>query len=312
MALMLSKQCRASPYDVVLAGEYYYDLIFSDLGEIPKLGADVWSKNFDAVPGASYTTARAFSLLGVKVGWWCETGTDLFSQLMIAAATRDDIDASLFQQRAEARIRLSAAFSMAHDRGFISHFQGDETLPSKAEIERLGPRVLIVQGLTCRSDLADLFAFARSIGIFCCLDCQHVDEDIADGNLAEILRRTDCFICNETEAKRLTGSESHDGALLALARYCPTVVIKRGADGTAALHAGQVIEIGAPQVQVVDTTGAGDSFNAGFVYGLLQGWAIEKALRAAVACGSACVTAHGGKALPLESELLQSMAEATW
>ncbi|NOV21541.1 carbohydrate kinase family protein [Ensifer adhaerens] len=312
MALMLSKQCRASPYDVVLAGEYYYDLIFSDLGEMPRLGADVWSEDFDAVPGASYTTARAFSLLGVKVGWWCETGTDLFSQLMIAAATRDAIDTSLFQRREEARIRLSAAFSMAHDRGFISHFQGDETLPSKAEIERLGPRVLIVQGLTCRNDLADLFAFSRSIGVFCCLDCQHVGEDIADGNLAEILLHTDCFICNETEAKRLTGSESHDGALLALARYCPTVVIKRGADGTAALRAGQVIEIGAPQVQVVDTTGAGDSFNAGFVYGLLQGWQMEKALRAAVACGSACVKAHGGKALPRESELLQSMAEATW
>ncbi len=309
---MLSRQGRASPFDVVLAGEYYYDVIFSGLGEIPRLGADVWSKDFDAVPGASYTTARAFSLLGVKVGWWCETGTDLFSQLMIAAATRDDINASLFQRRAAARIRLSAAFSMAKDRGFISHFQGDETLPSRAEIERLGPRVLIVQGLTCRSDLVDLFAFARSLGIFCCLDCQHVDEEIDDGNLAEILSHTDCFICNETEAKRLTNSASHDGALLAIAQYCPTTVIKRGEHGAAALHAGQVIEIGAPQVEVVDTTGAGDSFNAGFVYGLLQGWSMEKALRAAVACGSASVTAHGGKALPRESELLRSMAEATW
>jgi sugar/nucleoside kinase (ribokinase family) len=312
MALILSRQGQASPYDVVLAGEYYYDLIFSGLGEIPRLGADVWSKDFDAVPGASYTTARAFSLLGVKVGWWCETGTDLFSQLMIAAAARDDIDASLFQRRAEPRIRLSAAFSMAQDRGFISHFQGEETLPSRAEIERLGPRVLIVQGLTCRNELADLFAFARSIGIFCCLDCQHIDEVIADGNLADILRHTDCFLCNETEATRLTNSESHDGALLAIAGYCPTAVIKRGARGAAALHAGQVIEIGAPQVEVVDTTGAGDSFNAGFIYGLLQGWSMEKALRAAVACGSASVTAHGGKALPRESELLRSMAEATW
>ncbi|AOF93860.1 carbohydrate kinase family protein [Sinorhizobium sp. RAC02] len=302
---MLARQERAFPYDVVLAGEYYFDLIFSGLGEMPRLGADVWSEGFDAIPGANFTTARALSLLNTRTGWWCETGSDLFSSLMIGAAEKEGMDTSLFQRRDENRIRVSAAFSMAGDRGFISRFDGDETLPAPEMLERLRPRVLLIQGLTCRRELAALFAFARAQGIYCCFDCQHVDEALDEANLVDILTSTDCFLLNDTEAARLTGRTGFE-ALDVLGRFAPLVVLKRGAQGAALLHRGEgVLERPAPVVEVIDTTGAGDSFNAGFVYGLLQGWTLEKILDAAIHCGSAAVTDHGGKALPDEADLLR-------
>lgn len=307
---MLLKRERASPYDVVLAGEYYFDLIFSGLGEVPRLGADVWSEGFDAVPGANFTTARALTLLNTSVAWWCETGNDLFSTLMISAAEKEGMDTSLFQRRLENRIRVSAAFSMAADRGFISRFDGPETLPSPEVLERLSPRILLVQGLTCRNELPALFAFARSHGIYCCFDCQHVDEGLEQANLPEILENTDCFLLNEAEAARLADQDDLD-TLATIGRFTPLTVLKRGAKGAALLErdAG-VLERPAPKVDVVDTTGAGDSFNAGFIYGLLQGWPLEKVLDAAVQCGSAAVTAHGGKALPVEDELLRRLQDA--
>ncbi|MBD9626341.1 carbohydrate kinase family protein [Ensifer sp. ENS06] len=277
---------------------------------MPRLGADVWSQGFDAVPGANFTTARALTLLNTNVAWWCETGSDLFSTLMISAAEKEGMDTSLFQRRSEHRIRVSAAFSMAEDRGFISRFDGPETLPSAEVLERLRPRILLVQGLTCRNELPTLFAFARSLGIYCCFDCQHVDESLEEANLPAILENTDCFLLNDTEAARLTG-HGNLKALATIGRFTPLTVLKCGAKGAALFKRGaEVIERPAPKVDVVDTTGAGDSFNAGFIYGLVRGWPLENVLDAAVQCGSAAVTAHGGKALPGEEELLRRLQNA--
>ncbi|WP_176086796.1 PfkB family carbohydrate kinase [Martelella sp. HB161492] len=299
------------PHEVLLVGEYYYDLIFSGLRSPPTLGSDIWSDGFEAVAGANFTTARAFRLLNIKAGWWCEAGSDIFSQLMLAEAARLGIDTSLVQRRAEPRIRVSAAFSMPEDRGFISHFAGEETLPSRQHIDRLRPRVLLVQGLTCRDGLADLFAHARSLGVLCCLDCQHVDEGLQDKGLTEILSHLDVFFLNETEAARLTGLADCREALAALSAHVPAVILKRGAKGAIARVNGAEMEQAALPVTVVDTTGAGDSFNAGFVYGLLKGWSLSNVLGAAVACGSAAVTAHGGHGLPGESDLLNALNETS-
>jgi sugar/nucleoside kinase (ribokinase family) len=73
-----------------------------------------------------------------------------------------------------------------------------------------------------------------------------------------------------------------------------TVVIKLGADGALALRDGVLVRAGAPRVAVTDTTGAGDSFAAGFVAATISGWPLEEALRLGVACGTASVRAIGG------------------
>jgi sugar/nucleoside kinase (ribokinase family) len=73
-----------------------------------------------------------------------------------------------------------------------------------------------------------------------------------------------------------------------------TVVVKLGADGALAVREGLLVRAAAPRVPVMDTTGAGDSFAAGFVAGTISGWPLEEALRLAVACGSASVRGVGG------------------
>ena len=73
-----------------------------------------------------------------------------------------------------------------------------------------------------------------------------------------------------------------------------TLVIKLGADGALGVRGGQVIHIPSIPVQVVDTVGAGDSFDAGFLYGYLHNWELERALRLACACGALSTQKAGG------------------
>ena len=86
------------------------------------------------------------------------------------------------------------------------------------------------------------------------------------------------------------------------------MTLKLGADGAIAVLGDELVRAAAPSVEVVDTTGAGDSFDAGFVTGMLHGWSLERTLGFAVACGSASTRAIGGvEAQPTMDEALALM-----
>ncbi|MFZ1771733.1 MAG: PfkB family carbohydrate kinase, partial [Caldilinea sp.] len=80
----------------------------------------------------------------------------------------------------------------------------------------------------------------------------------------------------------------------ALATCVPMVALKRGGDGAIARRGAEVAEAHPLPVTVVDTTGAGDSFNAGFVYGFLAGWPLQRTADFAAACGATSTRAAGG------------------
>ena len=168
-----------------------------------------------------------------------------------------------------------------------------------------GLEFLLLQGFSLDAERTALIAAARELGIKVCSDCQHIEMDLSAPGMVETLRQIDVFLPNETEAKALTGEQDVEAALKSLARYCPTVVIKCGADGAFASDKGRLYHAPALAVEVFDTTGAGDSFNAGFVYGLLHEPDFASALDVAVICGSLAVTGYGGRNLPFHSDLNQ-------
>jgi sugar/nucleoside kinase (ribokinase family) len=291
-------------YDVVVVGEYYYDLVFTDLPALPRLGADMWAKSFDALPGASFTTALALHRLGLKAGWWCGFGTDIFSRLVLEEVRREGIDEGLFQWHDGPLRRVSAAFSYAHDRGFVSYVDRQDRSPMAEDMRAIRPRVLMLQGFARGPERLALTKGARDVGALVCAECQHVDFDLHAEGVIEMLQAVDIFVPNETEAMELSGASDAPMALERLARYARTVVIKCGSNGAIAMHEGRRYTVPAPKVAVVDTTGAGDSFNAGLIYGVLRGVPFERALLFAVMCGSLSTTDYGGRALPREADLL--------
>jgi sugar/nucleoside kinase (ribokinase family) len=111
------------------------------------------------------------------------------------------------------------------------------------------------------------------------MDCQHTGQTLAGPLLRRLLSQLDLFMPNAAEARILTQAESVEQALEILAEYTPYVIIKDGANGAYARYQGRTYHAPAIPVTPLDTTGAGDVFNAGFLAAYLQGHNPQECLR---------------------------------
>jgi argininosuccinate lyase len=120
----------------------------------------------------------------------------------------------------------------------------------------------------------------------------------ARGEIAGLLPLVDGFLPNEHEARGLTGkADPLDAARSLHEDTGGWIVVKLGADGAVAIDpGGSLHRVSAPAVEVHDTTGAGDSFDAGVLAGLLNGWSTKRALELGCACGALSTRAAGGTA----------------
>jgi sugar/nucleoside kinase (ribokinase family) len=298
-----SEKNMRTDYDILLWGIYFCDLIFSDLPEEPRLGAEIFSSTFEMTTGGPFTTVVALHRLGLKVGWVCDFGNDSFSQFVLAAARQERIDTSLFQLHPFPVRRISAVFSQLNDRGFIS-FMDD--LPQSSAIpfiEKHHPRCVFLPHLHYGKQYDALFAAARRRDTTVFMDCQSTDATLATPGVVEALQAVDIFAPNETEARQLTGATLVEDALAHLAEYTTLVIVKLGPGGAIARTNQQVVHIPAIEVTVADTTGAGDCFNAGFLYGYLRGATIEECLHLGNICGGLSTTAVGGRAAPTAAQV---------
>ena len=147
-----------------------------------------------------------------------------------------------------------------------------------------------------RADLPEILTRARKAGCSVSLDPGWDPAETWDRTaLAAVLPLVDVILPNQAEALAMTGAAKPEAALAELrAMGAARVAMKNGAEGGLCLgRDGLVRQPGFP-AEAIDTTGAGDAFNAGFVLGLLRGWSDDDCLRLAVACGSVAVTAESG------------------
>jgi len=108
------------------------------------------------------------------------------------------------------------------------------------------------------------------------------------------LRSIDIFAPNHDEALKLTGEQRIEAALDRLVELTPLVIIKLGKEGAIARKNGELGYVPGIPANVLDTTGAGDNFDCGFLYGLLNDYSLQDCLRCGNFCGSLSTTAHGG------------------
>jgi sugar/nucleoside kinase (ribokinase family) len=118
----------------------------------------------------------------------------------------------------------------------------------------------------------------------------------------------DIFLPNQAEVLAITKCETVGRALEHLVSAQLRVVVKLGADGAATLAEGQIVQKAPIPVALVDTTGTGDSFDAGFIYGYLAGWSLERSLALATVCGALSTRDIGGTtAQPTLAEALNGL-----
>ncbi|MFJ4655765.1 carbohydrate kinase family protein [Nocardia sp. NPDC088792] len=288
-------------------GAYFADLIFHGLPEAPRPGHEIFADGFAMVPGGAYTLAMATHRLGHDVVWATDFGTDPFSACVLRAVHAERLDDTAFRHHARPLRSLTVALSTARDRAMISYQDPVSPEPISSLLLRYRPRLLMVPQLRYDTETLQSLRLARHLGTAVFMDCQDIPADLGTPGVREALTLTDVFTPNAAEALRLTGAPTLDEALTRLGELAPTVVIKRGPEGATALHAGHRYDLAAQPVPALDTTGAGDCFDAGLVHGRLAGWSLPDCLAAAVACGSAVVGGPGSVAAPDAAELTRRL-----
>jgi sugar/nucleoside kinase (ribokinase family) len=157
-----------------------------------------------------------------------------------------------------------------------------------------GPDVL---GRFAAEPLRGVLEFARSRGVTTTMDVLTPGDVVAWTRLQPLLPYVQYFLPNEEQLAQLTGcADLTDAARAVLALGPKAVLVSRGADGSALITAGRRLDYPAFPAHVVDTTGCGDACSAGFITGLLRGWAIEDAAWLAMAAASLVVSGLGSDA----------------
>jgi sugar/nucleoside kinase (ribokinase family) len=157
-----------------------------------------------------------------------------------------------------------------------------------------------------------IFERARANGWTISLDPGCDPDDCWDDGLLGLLPLVDVLLPNGVELEALTGVPDPGEALASLDNGRTLAIVKLGERGAMAVVDGDPVLITPPVFAPVDTTGAGDSFNAGFLHAWLEGCPVVDALRSGVACGSLSTRALGGTAAqPSRAELAACLA-ANW
>jgi len=290
-------------FDVVVVGEINPDLILR--GDVtPAFGQveQIVEEAALTIGSSSAIFACGAARLGLRVAFVGKIGDDVFGQFMRQQLAERGIDVSGIVVDPAIRTGLSVILSPGADRAILT-YSGSIAALRYAEIDlrlldqarhiHLGAYFMLD---ALRPDVPKLFAEARNRGLTISLDTNYDPTEGWDGGLHEALRYVDVFLPNETELRAIAGAQDTDTALERLAQYMPAIAVKLGGKGGRAYQNGQAAHADALPVDVVDTTGAGDSFDAGFVYGYLHGWDLGRTLQLACACGSLSTRAAGGTA----------------
>ena len=143
----------------------------------------------------------------------------------------------------------------------------------------------------------------KQAGLTISLDTNDDPDDRWGGVLEEVLGLIDVFLPSERELCRITGSGELDEALARLGKVVPTIVVKRGARGVVVQSGEKRQEIVGLRVTPVDTIGAGDSFNAGFLYAYLRGCSMADAAWVGNVTGALSTLSFGGTEAWRDAEL---------
>jgi sugar/nucleoside kinase (ribokinase family) len=289
-------------YDVLVAGELNPDLILSGSDVTPRFGqGEILVENAALTIGSSAAIfATATAKLGLQVGFVGVVGNDHFGQFMLEGLEDRGVRVSPVIVDDDLQTGLSVILSRGTDRAILTYSGAISKLRAEqitddllAQSKHLHVASYFLQ-TDLQSGLPDLLRRARAQGLTTSLDTNWDPEETWGPELNAVYPQIDVLLPNAQEAKFLgRGKDWQEGAR-ALSGQGPIVAVKRGADGAVAVTGSEMIEVDAVKTEVVDTTGAGDNFDAGFLYGYLAGRPLEWSLKVAVACGSLSTQAVGG------------------
>jgi sugar/nucleoside kinase (ribokinase family) len=288
---------------VLIAGELNVDLILRNYQMFPAPGKEVLVEDATLTLGsASAICAAGLAKLGNQVAFVGKVGVDPWGKLCIDALTSFGVDVSRVIQDPTTKTGITVSVTSSQDRALITYLGSIAALRAKDLPDGIftGFAHLHVSSFylqqALRPGIKGVLARAHQCGLTTSLDPGFDPEERWGNDLIEVLTEVDVFFPNERELEGVTGLKNREAALQALANGRTLTVAKLGSGGCATLEGRNTTTVAAFPVDPVDTTGAGDSFNAGFLHAWLRKKPIHQAMRFGNACAALSTLGSGGTA----------------
>ena len=300
--------------EAIVAGELYVDLILSGFKYWPRPGEEAFAKSFRReIGGGAAITACGLASLGTATSFFGIAGADHHDWVAAKLAAKGVNTAMLGVDEAEPT-GFTVAVTAPHDRAFFTYLGANKRFPGalRARAEngefRVGSHVHLAYAPPWETG-SEIFANIRASGCTVSVDAGWHESWLTDVHAFELLRQVDIFFPNEMEAAKITRETKPERILQRFAECgLPCVALKLGAQGAALLYEGQTWRAAPLPVIPVDTTGAGDCFDAGFLHGWLRGERPEECLRIANICGALSTEHYGGIAgFPSRERLMREL-----
>lgn len=306
-------------FDVLVAGEINPDLILTGPNLSLQFGQveNLVEKAVMTIGSSSCIFACGAARLGLRVAFIGVVGDDIFGNFMLCALESRGIDISNIIIDKKQKTGLSVNLSRGRDRAVLTYIGAINALKAEQISDELikKTRHLHIASYFLQDNLRlgikGLFNKSKKLGVSTSLDTNW-DPARKWAGINEVLDVIDILFINETEVKALSGNEKVKTAVKMLGKKVDIIAVKLGPNGAIVRKGAETVIIPAFPAEVIDTIGAGDSFDAGFVYAYLRNWSLERSLKLAVVCGSLSTSDHGGtEAQPTLKEALQA-AEKIW
>lgn len=264
--------------DVLVVGELNVDLILNQIESFPELGKEKIARQMNITLGSSSAIfASNLSSLGAKVFFIGKIGKDQFGDIVLQSLKSKGVDISSIQQTDGLNTGATLVLNFNEDRAMITHPGAMENLSLK-DIplnEFLNARHLHFSSYflqpEIRKDIPTLFKLAKEAGLTTSFDAQWDPNEEWDIDLSALLPDVDIFLPNEKEICYLTGKPTIEEAVESIKHLANIILIKLGNKGSVCWHKGEFFyKESFLNENVADAIGAGDSFNAGFIYKFIQ------------------------------------------
>lgn len=304
---------------ILVIGELNVDIVATGLRSVPEMGAEILAEKCELTLGsASAIFAAGMARLGHRVSFFSHVGQDYLGDFCLRALKQSGVSTRHVTRKAEEKTGVTIALSGKRDRALVTYagavatFKADsidEALMSKHDHVHLTSYYLQT---ALRPSFAHLFQQAKAAGLTTSFDPNSDPRDKWDRNIDAVLKYTDVLFVNEREAMKLTRSNTLNDALKTLGAKVNCAVVKRGARGATAIQDEDVVNDRGFRIKAIDTTGAGDSFDAGFLSAYLCKAPLAECLRIGNACGALSAMSVGGTAgQPTQQDLEEFIRSQT-
>lgn len=304
---------KENRWDAYVFGDINIDLVIPNVDHFPLPGQEEIVDNMNTyIGGGAALFTLGLGKLGLHPVFQGIIGNDLYRKFILNELTSKNVDSSLIHISSKNGTGISISFTNEKERSFLTYRGTNNEIDlNLIEFDKVREAKHIhLTGYSGRQRHGQYLSLLKKVKrlkeITISFDVGwDVSGEWYEG-IYELFPYIDVLFMNETEAIHYGRKDNARDAVADFSKYCSIAVAKLGGNGSIAFSKGEVYEKKPYKVKVIDTTGAGDSFNAGFIYGYLKGKNIEECLKYGNACGALSVTALGGNtAFPTEQELFE-------